>query len=130
MTTHIPSHTCDNCGDPVLARRPSRHGKHWCSKPSCQAAKQRFYYATRASTRAARAEGETTEQLVKALLTAIVGERFLIDGCPKCGRRDAIEGWVHPTPGWTQVCAGAGHLGNEASMQPYFQIVWAADCPF
>lgn len=129
MTDYLKAHDCSNCGDAVQVRRPSKSGKHFCPRPVCQAAKQRFHYRDRLERLAREEAGiPTHEQVIEglrlALFTALVEERYLTDGCPKCGQTPALQDWIHPTPGWTKVCFGTGIAGNEPELEPYWRALY------
>jgi hypothetical protein len=128
MTDYMKPHDCDNCGDSVVRRRPSKTGRHFCKRPQCQAAKQRFYRQ--------RAKLDITppevaiENTKLALFAAIVQEKFFIGGCPECGQAPAYDGWVHPTPGWGRVCTGTGIGGDVPELSAYYKLLWPTGCPF
>lgn len=130
MPEHTKTNDCDNCGDSIVARRPSKSGKHFCSRPPCQAARQRWHRQNRPSVLAAERAAAELESAKQALLAVVVGEQFLTDGCPECGQAPAYEGWVHPTPGWGKVCNGSGIGGNIPELSPYYKIIWPTGCPF
>lgn len=99
----LAPNACDNCGDPVQVRRPSKTGKHFCKKTPCQTAKHRHY--REAVTVDAKAE------LADFVRDALHGRRT---SCDYCGLEDAIPGWVHRTPGDPgKPCFGAGARGSQ-----------------
>jgi hypothetical protein len=125
MTAHLPAHDCSNCGDPVVARRPSATGRHYCKRKPCQAAKQRLYRRLRNT----QTEAELLEQLKIAFVGAVAHADRVV--CSECGRDDAVDGWVHPTPGWTGACLGSGYLGDQSQgLVVYLKAVWPVGCPF
>lgn len=96
--------TCSNCGDPVRVRRRSASGEHWCSKPVCRNAKQRFYYARRKGV---------TGQVAADLVTQLVHDlAHLARTACRCGLADAIPGWAHrDARDPHSPCYGVGSLG-------------------
>ena len=108
-TDSRPPNESSYCRGPVAARRPSDSGRHYCSKPDCQAAKQRYYRRMRTETgfkSAADRERERAElaqrqadarddQFVLVIKALAAGERVY---CEECKRKDALPGYVHPDP--------------------------------
>lgn len=98
----IPDNACANCADPVKARRPSRSGKHFCSKSACQTAKQRFY----------REKGQVGPTLT---LLALIRDLASLERSPcVCGLPDALPGWAHrDAPGSSTPCYRSGSKGAQ-----------------
>lgn len=128
MTTQSQPHDCHNCGDSVARRRPSKTGKHWCKRATCQAAKQRWYRQNSGAIEAAKQAEELLEQLKVALVGTLAQSARTV--CGSCGRQDAIVDWVHPTPAWNGACRGTGYVGDyEEQLVPYFKAIWPENCP-
>jgi len=103
-TEERPRASCSNCGDPVLRRRPSLTGKHFCSKKLCERAKQRFYYERRVSGAAeseARQAATHRQATLNFLTAALHGDRI---DCDTCGRVGVIPRYAHPVPDWSAPC--------------------------
>jgi hypothetical protein len=106
---------CTNCQNPVLVRRPSASGHHYCKAPACQAAKQRFYRG-----RKERIEQDTfRHEALEYLEAALRGSRTT---CPSCGLEDALVGWIHRDETMYGPCYGLGHRGREINA-PFFDVV-------
>ena len=103
-----PVNECSHCQGPVLIRRQSKTGRHYCTKTECQAAKQRFYYRMRADTgfksaaaaereraELARRSAEARDLLFVDVIRTLTREDRVV--CPDCGRTDALPGYVHPS---------------------------------
>lgn len=96
----VPTAACANCQGPVLIRRPSLTGKHFCALKPCQAAKGRFYYRRRVDGDAVREEQnrvlleqERDQRIIQVFTAFAKGERVT---CADCGRTDALPDYVHP----------------------------------
>lgn len=102
-----PTAECRQCADPVLIRRPSLTGAHFCTKKSCQAAKQRFYYRRRASgvAEAERHQAAIRDDLIIAIIAGAADPRV---SCSECGRPDTLPDFGHPDADWTAPCPGGG----------------------
>lgn len=122
MTTSTETHQCSSCGDPVAARRKSKTGTHWCSKPECVAAKQRFYYRHRSTAEQERLAKRQT-QIDRFDLVAHVIQGRPRTPCETCGREDAILGFAHPTPDWTAPCDGLGNRASQAGID-WIELIW------
>lgn len=97
---------CTNCTNPVAERRPSTSGTHWCKRPECQAAKQKFYR----NRKAEEAERLATPIRLQLLNDVIRRERVV---CSLCGLENALPGWAHRdrTAGGLTPCYGTGRQG-------------------
>lgn len=97
----LSPNACDNCGGPVLVRRPSKSGKHFCKASKCQTAKQRFY----------REAGQTDSvDLARQLVHDVAN--LARKTCPGCGLENAVPGWAHrDAPGSSRPCYASGGLG-------------------
>lgn len=104
-TNHLIPNTCDNCGEAVAVRRPSKTGKHFCSrKDECQAAKQKFYRQLRTSP-----DQDVEEARLSLLFAAANRERIR---CHQCGLENAVPGWAHRSaPGSNKPCLALGSGG-------------------
>lgn len=111
-TESVPPAPCSQCDAPVKIRRPSLTGRHYCQKPECQRAKQRFFYRQRVEgTKSTMAEierrlAEERDHLIITILRLVTtGERVL---CADCGRPDVLANFGHPNQDWTAPCPGGG----------------------
>lgn len=103
-----PTNECSNCGGPVLARRPSESGLHFCSKRECVNAKQRMLRARRIGPPAA-----VQEQVALAALIADAMQPNLLRSCDTCGADRVLAGWVHRKFGSPlEPCWGVGTQGT------------------
>lgn len=102
----MAENACTNCAAPVPTRRPSHSGTHWCQKPECQAAKQRYYRHRKAKV----AEKTTAEVAAEFVSTLLYGERHR---CHLCGLEDAVPGFVHRNTDPMVPCFGMGNKGRE-----------------
>lgn len=95
---------CSNCGAAVKRRRPSKTGKHFCTKRTCQRAKDRFHYRRRAEG-AAESEARLAETHQRQLVNFVgaVANADRID-CDTCGRPGVIPRYAHPVPDWSAPC--------------------------
>ncbi len=101
--------TCTNCQGEVHVRRPSHSGNHYCAKPECQSAKQKFYR----NRRAAQADLSATEERLELLAAVVNGQRT---ACPRCGLEDALPGWAHRNETGLKPCFGVGAKGTAAGV--------------
>lgn len=103
------TYECSFCRGPVQSRRPSQTGRHYCSKPGCQAAKQRFYRSERTRTghknaadreaekaEIARRQAEARDDTFVAIIRALAHQERV--ACPECKRTDALPNYIHPDP--------------------------------
>lgn len=111
-----PAHQCDGdapdptdptrrvrCQNLVATRRPSASGKHFCTRPECQVAKQRFYRQRKIERE--RLEGQ--ELMLRFIADIVRGER---EDCVYCGHEQALVGWIHRNQSGS-ACNKLGTLG-------------------
>lgn len=115
---------CDHCGGALVARRPSLSGAHFCARPKCQAAKQRFHYRRRRDGIIARDRDVAQERL--DLLSNVLFRITHTDrvACEDCGRADAVPGVLHPMPDWSTVCRGT-ELADSAAVTSDVAVIRA-----
>lgn len=106
---------CTNCQNPVLIRRPSVSGHHYCQAPACQAAKQRFYRGRKEKEHEMKLQPEAI-----AYLDAVIrGPRTT---CPACGLEEALVGWIHRDETGVAPCYALGNRGRTINA-PFFDVV-------
>jgi hypothetical protein len=103
---NLKTNPCTNCADEVPARRRSESGKHWCQRPKCQSAKQRYY------RKRVKAEADQTVAQVRAQLVYDLAHKERTN-CAHCGLGDALPGWAHRDETGTKACVNLGSAGRE-----------------
>lgn len=98
-------HPCSNCGNAVKARRPSQSGKHFCPRPQCQTAKQRFYR---------KAQNKAVKQTLLEVAAEFVRDLVQLERreCPGCGLPNAVPGWAHRDATGLAPCFAVGSQGS------------------
>ncbi len=116
-TPPLPSHHCSGtwidpydpnheirCEAMVASRKPSESGRHFCSGPRCQTAKQRFYRQRRADL-LVKSSGDL---FVDFLYDALYRERT---NCAYCGAQNVLPGWGHRASVGGRACLMLGQRG-------------------
>jgi hypothetical protein len=113
----VESNPCSNCSNPVASRRRSKSGMHFCTRPACQAAKQRFYRHRREETAEEDARSEQL-QLVESLVSSVRIE------CHGCGLENALPGWAHrDATDPVKPCTAVGNKGRKLG-PGFIDTIW------
>lgn len=119
MADEKTTHSCTNCGAPVLARRPSKTGTHWCKAVLCVRAKATYYNNQRvksATQEAREAQIELNQRIDDATDFALALNRGVRVRCSVCDLPDALPGMPHPNQ-FGQRCSGT-EGERPAAVQP------------